>query len=148
MIDAPAFAWSVSEVEGSLLAGFLEGEIHLGIAEQNGGQSLSCFAQANVRDDDAEILEWILALTGIGTLYRVPARRTSKPQVQWRVASRADCEELAVVLARVPFRGRKRRELEVWSAAVRAWSGRGEARRTELRGMDAELRGACLVGCR
>jgi hypothetical protein len=140
MLESTGFAWYVSEVEGSMLAGFLEGEVHLGIRELNGGQSLSCFAQTNVRDDDAEILEWLVALAGIGSLRRVPARRTSKPQVQWLITTRADCAELATVLARFPFRGRKRRELEVWSAAVTAWSGQGDTRRAALRAMTAELR--------
>lgn len=70
MLESAGFAWSVSEVEGNMAAGFLEGEIHLGITELNGGQSLSCFAQTNVRDDDVDILEWLVALTGIGSTPR------------------------------------------------------------------------------
>ena len=131
---------SISESEGSLLAGFLEGEIHLGIAELNGGQSLSCLAAANVRDDDFEILEWLLALTGVGCLHRVPAARTSKPQVRWRVVSQSDCSALAAILRRFPFHGRKRAELDVWSAAVKSWSSdHGSSRRAALRSMKTEL---------
>ena len=122
-----------------MLAGFLEGEVHLGIRELNGGQSFSCLAQLNVRDDDFEILEWIVALLGIGSLVRQPARRTSKPQVQWRVVTRDDCRELVTVLTRFPLRGRKRREFDVWARAVATWSGAGRERRDELRRMKAEL---------
>ena len=53
---------------------------------------------------------------------RVPARRTSRPQVVWSVASKLECRELARLLRRYPLRGRKRREFAVWSAAVDRWS--------------------------
>jgi hypothetical protein len=137
--DSLTFACSIGELEGNLLAGFLEGEIHLAIREQNAGQSLSCLAQLNVRDDDAEILEWIIAMTGLGTLGRVPAQRTSKPQIRWCVVTRADCAELVRLLERFSFHGRKRLEFDRWSRAVRVWNSDSPSRCAELREIKAEL---------
>lgn len=133
------FASSMGGFEGHLLAGFLEGEIHLGVAEQNGGQSYSCFARVTLRDDDAAVLEWALALTGVGTLRHKPARRTSKPQVGWHISSREDCLELCNVLERFPFRGRKRLELALWREAVTTWYGEGPGRRETLRDLKRQL---------
>jgi hypothetical protein len=133
------FASSIGGFEGHLLAGFLEGEIHLGVCEQNGGQSYSCFARVTFRDDDAAVLEWALALTGVGTLRRKPARRTSKPQVGWHIDSRDDCLELCNLLECFPFRGRKRLELTVWREAVTTWYDDGPERRETLRGLKRRL---------
>ena len=74
------------------------------------------------RADDADLLCDIVRVTGLGRLYAVPARRTSRPQVVWSVASKLECRELARLLRRYPLRGRKRREFAVWSAAVDRWS--------------------------
>lgn len=76
----------------------------------------------NQRADDADMLLDIVRVTGLGRLYAVPARRTSRPQVVWSVASKLECRELARLLRRYPLRGRKRRELAVWAAAVDRWS--------------------------
>jgi hypothetical protein len=76
----------------------------------------------NQRADDADLLCDIVRVTGLGRLYAVPARRTSRPQVVWSVASKLECRELARLLQRYPLRGRKRREFAVWSTAVDRWS--------------------------
>jgi hypothetical protein len=88
------FAVSISELDRALLAGFLEGEAHLRIHEQNGGQSLGCQMILNQRDDEQDMLEWLLAITGVGRLRRVPAQRTSRPQISWIVDRQDDCREL------------------------------------------------------
>jgi hypothetical protein len=47
------FAVSISELDRSFIAGFLEGEATLAIKELNGGQSLSCLISLNQRDADS-----------------------------------------------------------------------------------------------
>jgi hypothetical protein len=118
MFPSPVLSLCISEMEGRFLSGFLEGECSLGIAENNGGQSMTCFVRVCVRADDVELIEWLAAATGVGTLRRVPARATSKPQVAWTVYRRDDCREVAALLRRFPFFGRKRRELAIWSLAL------------------------------
>jgi hypothetical protein len=47
---------ALRKAEGHFIAGFIEGEAHLGVVEQNGGQSYSCVMALSLRDDDAELL--------------------------------------------------------------------------------------------
>jgi hypothetical protein len=74
-----------------------------------------------LRDDDAELLEWLRARTGLGRLTPVPARATSKPQVQWLVQTQADCRVLADLLTQFPLRGHRRAEFGLWRSAVELW---------------------------
>ena len=117
--------------DGHFIAGFIEGEGHLAIVEANGGQSFRCLMSLNVRDDDVELLKWMRATTGVGALTPVPARRTSKPQVQWRVQTQDDCRRLASLLTEFEMRGRKRHELEIWRLGVELWTS-GIANRAVL----------------
>jgi hypothetical protein len=141
----PQFAPLITRRDGHFLAGFLEGEACLRVVEQNGGQSFSCAMTLNARDDDAELLEWVRAITGIGRLRRVPARSTSRAQVIWKVDSQEDCSRLAELLAAFPFRGRRRQQLSLWSEAVAVWTREsGTARAQRL----VELRAALAEGKR
>jgi hypothetical protein len=134
------FAVSISEYERSFLAGFLEGEATLSVHELNGGQSLSCALYLKQRDDEQDTLEWLLSLTGIGRLRRVPARATSKPQISWLVDSQGDCRELVGMIQACGFHGRRAAELRLWREAVRVWTASdGSARCTRLRALKAEL---------
>src|SRR5205814_365070 len=81
-----------------------------------------CAMTLNQRADDADMLLDIVRVTGLGRLYAVPARRSSRPQVAWSVTSKLACRELAGLLRRYPLRGRKRREAAIWAAAVDRWS--------------------------
>ena len=117
-----AAAQGVDDVDGHALAGFIEAEGSFSIAPNNGGRSWLCGMSLSQRADDADLLCDIVRVTGLGRLYAVPARRTSRPQVVWSVASKLECRELARLLRRYPLRGRKRREFAVWSAAVDRWS--------------------------
>jgi hypothetical protein len=117
-----AAAQGVDDVDGHALAGFIEAEGSFSIAANNGGRSWLCGMSLNQRADDADLLCDIVRVTGLGRLYAVPARRTSRPQVVWSVASKLECRELARLLQRYPLRGRKRREFALWSAAVDRWS--------------------------
>jgi hypothetical protein len=127
---------AISADEGHFIAGFIEGEAHFGIVEANGGQSFRCLMSLKLRDDDVELVEWLQARTGVGTLHAVPARATSNPQVQWLVQSQDGCHVLADLLTQFEMRGRKAREFVVWKRAVELWTS-GEpnrvARSHELR---------------
>jgi hypothetical protein len=141
------FAMCITEHDRAFLAGFLEGEACFAITEQNGGQSLSCSASVRLRDDDQDLLEWLVALTGLGALSRVPAQRTSRPQISWKVDSQADCAELIRLIADCGFHGRRAAEFGIWSTAVNAWqSGAGCARRARLRSLKEQLRIARTFG--
>jgi hypothetical protein len=61
------------DTDGHFIAGFIGGEAHLAVVEQNGGQSYSCAMTLGVRDDDADLLRRLAARTGLGTVHPVPA---------------------------------------------------------------------------
>jgi hypothetical protein len=137
------FSFAISELDQGFLAGFFEGEASFVVQEQNAGQSYSCGAIVRVRDDDQDVLEWLVALTGVGRMYRVPARATSKPQVAWHIDTQHDCVEIGRLLAHCGFHGRRAAELEIWMDAVRAWvTDGGDDRRTSMRALKAALDGA------
>jgi hypothetical protein len=85
-----AAAQGVDDVDGHALAGFIEAEGSFSIVPNNGGRSWLCGMSLNQRADDADVLCDIVRVTGLGRLYPVPARRTSRPQVVWSVASKLD----------------------------------------------------------
>jgi hypothetical protein len=99
----------------------------LSISEMNGGQSLSCSMYLRQRDDEQDTMEWLLALTGLGRIHRVPARATSKPQLRWAIDAQEDCLELLGMIESCGFHGRRAAELRLWSDAVRVWTGSGGA---------------------
>jgi hypothetical protein len=129
----------LSHIDGHFIAGFIEGEAHLAVVEQNGGQSYSCAMTLGVRDDDADLLRWLAARTGLGTVHPVPARSTSKPQVRWILRTQADCRGLVELLDRFELRGRKRREYKIWRAAVEVWTSGIANRRVAMRRLGAQL---------
>ena len=94
-----AAAQGVDDVDGHALAGFIEAEGSFSITANNGGRSWLCGMSLNQRADDADVLCDIVRVTGLGRLYAVPARRTSRPQVVWSVASKLECRELARLFA-------------------------------------------------
>src|SRR5688572_13575779 len=117
---APRFSL-LAPVDGHLLAGFIEGESHFGIVENNGGSSAACVMCLAVRDDDVDLLRWALVVTGVGTVGPASVTGNSAPQASWAVRRREDCLELSRVLARFQFRGRKRKELMIWRRALSLW---------------------------
>jgi hypothetical protein len=132
--------------ERSFLAGFLEGEASFVVQELNGGQSFSCLMVLKQRDDSQDAMERLLVATGLGRLYRVPARSTSKPQIAWVITTQDHCRRL-LTLIETGFHGRRSAELMLWSQAVRAWTDEsGETRRTAMRRLTAELAGARRFG--
>lgn len=85
--------------------------------------SLSC------RDDDAELIRFLVDATGVGRITSVAARRTSQPQTVWTVTAKSDCLRLIEILDSAPLRGRKSLDYAIWSAAARWWIGRDPAER-------------------
>jgi hypothetical protein len=128
-----------SDADGHFIAGFLEGEAHFGITEVNGGQSYGCFMSLRLRDDDAALIDWLRETTGIGFTRPVPARRRSKPQAEWRVQTKADCQALADLLARFPVRGRRRVEVGLWREGVAWWNSGVSNRALPMRGLRERL---------
>lgn len=144
----PYFAVAISELDQGFLAGFLEGEASFLIFEQNGGQSYGCALSLTQRDDDQDLIEWLVAITGLGRLHRVPARATSKPQIVWRIDTQHDCVEMDRLLAHCGFHGRRAAELAIWSHAVRTWvSGHGDERRVTMRALKLRLEATRRFGC-
>jgi hypothetical protein len=134
------FAVLIPPGDGHFIAGFIEGEGHFGIVSMNGGQSLGCVMRLAVRDDDGDLLRWLVATTGIGKLSRKPAQSTSQPQVLWSVNRQDDCDYLVALLDRFPMRGRKACEFTIWSRAVRTWTQQtGPRRRATLERLKSEL---------
>jgi hypothetical protein len=141
------FAVSISELDRSFVAGFLEGEATVRIHEQNGGQSLACSMVLNQRDDEQDTLEWVLATTGLGRLRRVAPRLTSKPQISWVVDGQDDCRELLTMIEPCGFHGRRAAELRLWRQAVQVWTeSKGSARRSQMRALKVELAAARRFG--
>jgi hypothetical protein len=130
----------ITTAEGHFIAGFIEGEGHLGIVEQNGGQSYGCFMSLGLRDDDAPLAQWLRERTELGTVYPVRAYRTSRPQVRWLVRTLPECRALVELLDRYELRGRKRREYETWRTAVEIASSGIAERRLALRRLHDRLR--------
>ena len=109
--------------EAQFIAGLIDGEACFTVSRSNGGSSWLCRMDLALRDDDADLLEWVHATTGIGSLRYVPARRTSRPQVDWIVAAQDDCLALASLLTDAPLRTRKSYAFEIWRRAVEIWVG-------------------------
>ena len=112
----------ISAAEGHFIAGFIEGEGHLGIAEAERRPvvpAASC--RCGVRDDDAPLVEW-LRDDDRARHVACPSPRasTSKPQVRWLVRTQADCRALVELLDRFELRGRKRARIRDLADARRA----------------------------
>ena len=75
-----------------------------------------------VRLDDADIVTDLCRVTGVGRVTTRPARRTSRPQACWNVASKRECAHLTRILRQFPLRARKRRDFDIWARAVDRWA--------------------------
>jgi hypothetical protein len=89
------------------LAGLLEAECHLAVTPNN-KDGWRCLCATAVRDDDRDVLEYFKGRLGLGHLNQVPARNGSRPQVRWKIESKAECAALVDLLDQHPMRGRKR----------------------------------------
>lgn len=91
-----AAAQGVDDVDGHALAGFIEAEGSFSIVPNNGGRSWLCGMSLNQRADDADVLCDIVRVTGLGRLYPVPARRTSRCGRRRWTGGRSRCTGPAV----------------------------------------------------
>jgi hypothetical protein len=114
---------AVGTALGGFLAGFLEGEASFNIANQAGWANHRCVMALRVRDDDRALITSLARATRIGSVTRLRARATSKPQVDWRVVAKSDCIRLTEIVDAFPLRGRKSYDYAIWRAAVRCWIG-------------------------
>jgi hypothetical protein len=112
----------LSATDGHALAGFVDAEGHFAINANNRGAAWSCSFSIAVRLDDADVLTDLCRVTGLGRVTTKPARRGSRPQAEWRVASKRECLEVMRALRRFPLRARKRRDFEIWADAVGRWA--------------------------
>jgi hypothetical protein len=132
---------------GHWLAGFIDGEgcfrIHV---HKHRGQH-DCRPEVEfrlaLRDDDAPILDEIVARTGIGcvTTHRRALQGNQKPAVEWKVTGQANTAKLVRLLDTYPLRAKKCRDFEIWKRAVRisARNRRGP-RSSEQTAVDWQLR--------
>jgi len=117
-----AAAQGLSNADGNALAGFVDAEGSFVITTNNRGTAWSCCLDVTVRLDDADVLIDLCRVTGLGRVTTRAARRTSRPQADWRVASKRECAELTRILRAFPLRARKRRDFEIWARAVDRWA--------------------------
>jgi MarR family transcriptional regulator, transcriptional regulator for hemolysin len=117
-----AAAQCLSDFDGHALAGFLDAEASFLISPNNGGRTWICQMSIALRRDDGDVLTDLCRSTGLGRVCLVRARRTSRPQAKWTIASKRECAELVRILRRHPLRARKRRDFDIWARAVDRWS--------------------------
>jgi hypothetical protein len=132
----------LSDLETGFVAGFLEAEGHFTVTPTNAGQSYSCIASVAARDDDAELIVALRDRAGVGCLSRRPGVRTSRPQIIWTIAARAECSTLAELLARNPPIGRKAAICRSSCEAVDIWRNPAPGRALHLQRVREELRAA------
>ena len=130
------------ELDGPFLAGFVAGEGHFWIAENNAGQSWACGFALVQRDDNAELVARARDLAGCGEVRWRPPHRTSHAQVHWLVQSMDACSSLARCLRGQPLLGKKAGDLAIWQQAVAAWNDttQGAMRWKRLERFASELR--------
>jgi hypothetical protein len=117
----------------------LDAESYLAIGPNNGGTGWRCHCSVTLRDDDQEILAGYRDKLGLGHMTPVPARGHSRPQVQWTIASKLECQALTELLDAHPLRGRKRREYEIWREATILWASQRHGAGPEVRARLAKL---------
>jgi LAGLIDADG DNA endonuclease family protein len=126
-----AGAQGLSDHDGHALAGFLDAEGSFTIGPNNGGRTWSCVMSVAVRLDDGDMLTDLARSTGLGRVAAHPARRGSRPQARWTIASKRECAELVRMLRRWPLRARKHRDFEIWARAVDRWAAIEYATRSD-----------------
>jgi hypothetical protein len=120
-IDA---APGLSRADAHALAGFIAAEGCFIIGRNNGGRDWICVLRVSQRADDGHVLEDICRGVGLGGVSELPPQGNSWPLACWTVSGKLDCRELARLLRKVPLRGRKQHEFDLWAEAVDLWSER------------------------
>jgi hypothetical protein len=132
----------VTELDSPFLAGFVAGEGHFSILENNAGQSWACGFSLVQRDDNAELVAGARDLAACGEFRWCPPRSTSEAQIHWVVQTMDDCSALAASLSRFPLLGKKAGDLDIWQRAVSVWTetGQGALRWEHLKRLARDLR--------
>lgn len=109
------------EITGEWFAGFCDGECSIGIAGHGG--SLQPRFRLNQRDDDSDLLRYILAFIGVGTLHAKHDSKNpmAKPQTALIVVG-ADCKRIVDIFDKFPLRSKKRHEYPHWKKGVEIYS--------------------------
>jgi LAGLIDADG endonuclease len=130
------------QLNNAFLAGFVAGEGHFSIRENNAGQSWCCGFALVQRDDNADLVASARDLSGCGEVRWKPPRHTSHAQVQWIVQSTHQCSALARSLSSVPLLGKKAGDFRIWQQAVAVWNEpmHGDDRWQRLAGFASGLR--------
>jgi LAGLIDADG endonuclease len=110
------------QLDGPFLAGFVAGEGHFWIRENNAGQSWCCGFALAQRDDNADLVAGARDFSGCGEVRWCPPRNTSHAQVHWVVQSMDHCSALATSLRTMPLLGKKAGDFRIWHRAVAAWN--------------------------
>jgi LAGLIDADG endonuclease len=97
----------------AFLAGFVTAEAHFG-ATPDGHP----FFRVNLRSDDRQLLRFLRDWLAVGRLVDVPAYRSSRAAVSWRIGRLAELRNLTGYLDRHPPRGRVLRIYEAWRELV------------------------------
>jgi hypothetical protein len=122
----------------AFFSGFVAGDGCFMIRSNNAGTSWCCTLDVKLRSDDTPLLRSFQEWTGVGQLFRSPARGRSSPQTNWRVGRRLDCLKVVELLVKCPPLGKAARQFDVWQRAVRAWIDDGGAA-SSLPGLAAGL---------
>ena len=86
------------------------------------------------------LLHVLARTTGLGVVRRKDDRGNS--QACWVVFRKDDAVELASYLTRYPLRSRKRKDFDVWKAAVERWASSDPDRVSTMRILARQLREA------
>jgi LAGLIDADG endonuclease len=97
----------------AFLAGFVTAEAHFGATSEGHPHF-----RINLRRDDGELLHLFRDRLGLGYLAEVPAYRTSKAALSWRVTRLDEVRALTQLLDRYPPRGRVLAVYEAWRDLV------------------------------
>lgn len=111
----------LSESDGYWLAGFMEAAGSFSIRPNNFGQTWSCGFSLCQRDDEFALLSDLQDRTGLGILRPKPAVGHARPQVEWSITRKQECQLLVSILGRFSLQGRKGAEFALWARAVRLW---------------------------
>jgi hypothetical protein len=110
------------QLNGPFLAGFVAGEGHFSIRENNAGQSWCCGFALAQRDDNADLVAYARDFSGCGVVRWCPPWNTSHAQVLWVVDSMDHCAALATSLRNLPMLGKKAGDFRIWHRAVAVWN--------------------------
>jgi hypothetical protein len=129
-------------LSGAFLSGFVAGEGHFWITENNAGQSWCCGFALAQRDDNADLVAGARDFSGCGVVRWCPPWNTSHAQVHWVVESMDHCSALATSLSNLPLLGKKAGDFRIWHRAVAAWNEpmQGALRWKQLAQFASELR--------